>query len=194
MMSRQLTIATLAAALALSATAHTALARVDVQVEFDKTFNFKNVRTWGWSPEGPGSVKMARTKYDNPEAMQKKAEPIIVNGVTTEMTRLKLQRAETAPDVIVTYYLLLTTNMSAQTIGQFLPATAAWGLPPFAPATQSLQIMDKGSLVIDLSAGGTVVWRGLAQARIEPDADESKRESRLRESVRDLLRRYPPKQ
>jgi hypothetical protein len=67
-------------------------------------------------------------------------------------------------------------------------------LPPFAQATQSLEMVDQGSLVIDLSAAKTVVWRGVAQARIKLDADAKRRESLLRESVRDLLRRYPPRQ
>jgi hypothetical protein len=89
--------------------------------------------------------------------------------------------------------LLLSTNMSAQSVGQFLPAVAMWGIPPFAPATQSLQVMNRGSLVLDLSAKGTVVWRGLAQTNIRPDVDDKKREAMLREGVRDLLRRYPSK-
>ena len=84
--------------------------------------------------------------------------------------------------------------MSTQTVGQFLPATSAWGLPPFAPATQSLKVMNQGSLVLDLSAKGVVVWRGVAQAKIAFDADDKKREALLREAVRDLLKRYPPKQ
>ena len=54
--------------------------------------------------------------------------------------------------------------------------------------------MNQGSLVLDLSAKGTVVWRGVAQANIKIDADDKKREALLREGVRDLLRRYPPKQ
>ena len=84
--------------------------------------------------------------------------------------------------------------MSTQTMGQFLPGTVAWGLPPFAQATQSLKMMNQGALVLDLSAKGEVVWRGVAQARIDFDADDKKREALLREGVRDLLRRYPPKQ
>jgi hypothetical protein len=95
--------------------------------------------------------------------------------------------------VRVTYYLLLTTTASAQTMGQFLPATTGWGLPPFAPATQSLEIMNQGSLVIDMSAAGEVIWRGLAQAKIKTDSDNKRREELLREAVRDLLRRFPPK-
>ena len=50
-------------------------------------------------------------------------------------------------------------------MGQFVPATVSWGLPLFPQATQSLKILNHGSLVIDLSAKGAVVWRGVAQAR-----------------------------
>jgi hypothetical protein len=164
---------------------------VDVKVEFDKTFDFKAVRTWSWNPEGPGDVKMARTPDDDPEAMRKQAEPLIVNAVAAEMGNRGLALAAAAPDLLVTYYLLLTTSAASQTMGQFLPGTTVWGLPPFAPATQSLQVMNRGSLVLDLSAKQQVVWRGVAQAQITIDSDDKKRAALIREAVRDLLRRFP---
>ena len=70
----------------------------------------------------------------------------------------------------------------------------AWGLPLFPQATQSLKILNRGSLVLDLSAKGAVVWRGVAQAELKMDTPVKKREELIREGVRDLLRRYPPKQ
>ena len=170
-----------------------AVARVKVTVEFDKAFDFKAVRTWGWKAAGPGEIMMARTQDDDPEAMRKRAEPPIVDAVNVEMTRRGLSQAPAAPDLTVMYYLLLTTSFSAQTVGQFLPATTAWAVPPFAQATQSLEFMNRGSLVLDLSANGTVVWRGVAQANIKPDTTEKKRDVLIREAVRDLLRRYPSK-
>jgi hypothetical protein len=181
-----------AVATSVALVVHTGRA-VDVKVEFDKAFDFKPVKTWAWNPQQPGEVKMARTKDDDPEAMRTRAEPIIMDAVTTEMSRRAMQPATAEPDVTVTYYLLLTTNMSTQTMGQFLPATTEWGLPPFAPATQSMKMMNRGSLVLDLSAKGSVVWRGVAQAQIKIDADDKKREALIREAVRDLLRRFPPR-
>lgn len=169
------------------------IAKIEVKVESDKKFDFKPVKTWAWNPSGPGEVKMARTSTDDPEAARKLAEPIMLDAVPKEMARRGLQAAQTQPDLSVTYYLLLTTSMSTQTMGQFLPATTAWGLPPFAPATQSMKMMNRGSLVLDLSAKGEVVWRGVAQAQIDIDVDDAKRESVLREAVRNLLERYPPK-
>ena len=186
-----ITIAALLLLAVAATTTTTTSARVKVQVEFDKTFDFKRVRTWDWPADGAGQVKMARTAQDDPDEARQRAEPIIVSAITAALAERGLQHAPAAADLTVTYYLLLSTSMSAQTIGQFLPATTAWGLPPFEAATQSLKIMDRGSLVIDLSANKAVVWRGLAHANIDMDLDAKRREALLREAVRDLLRRYP---
>ena len=182
------------AATAMALALHVTLEGVDVRVEHDKMFDFKPVRTWGWKPGGAGEVRMIRTQEDDPDAMKAKAEPVLLDAVAMEMTRRGLQPAAAQPDVTLSYFLLLNTNTSAQTVGQFLPATAAWGIPPFAPATQSMTVMNQGSIVLDMSAKGTIVWRGVAQAKLKVDVDNKKREAVLREAVRDLLKRFPPKQ
>ena len=94
--------------------------------------------------------------------MKKLAEPPIVEAVTLEMTRLKLQQAPSTPDLAVTYYLLLTTNKSTQTIGQFLPGTMAWGLPLFPQATQSLEGPESGFAGARSERQGHrgLAWRG----------------------------------
>jgi hypothetical protein len=186
-------MAAVAIVAAMVLTLHVTLDGIDVQVEHDKTFDFRPVRTWGWNAQAAGEVKMVRTKDEDPDAMKRRAEPVILDAVATEMTRRGLQQTTSAPDLTVAYFLLLTLGSETQTVGQFLPATAMWGLPPFAPATQSLNFMNRGSLVLDLSAKGVVVWRGLAQAGVKIDATDKKREEALREAVRDLLKRYPPK-
>ena len=188
--SRLLAIAT-AALIALAA--GEALARVKVKIEFDKAFDFTPVTTWAWDAAGYGDVMMARTANDHADAMKKRAEPIILDAVAAEMSRRKIGRAAADAHVTVRYYLLLSNNMSAQTVGQFLPGTTAWAVPPFAQATQSLEMQNSGSLVLDISAKGAVVWRGVAQTAIKMDATQQKREALLREGVRDLLQRFPPK-
>jgi hypothetical protein len=187
-------IVVLAIATGVILTAHLNVAAMTARVEFDKTFDFKQVRSWAWHPQSAGDVIMARTPDDDAEAMKRGAEPWIRDEAATVLAGRKLQQANSDPDVTLTYYLLLSTGASAQTMGQFLPATTAWGLPPFAPATQSLQVMNQGSLVLDFSTNGKVVWRGVAQAQIKLDADNKRREALVREGVKDLLRRFPPKQ
>ena len=187
------TIGALALATAMMFALHVSLEGVDVNIEYGKTFDFTSVKTWAWSPKGAGDVIIARTKDDDPAAVKKKAEPLILDAVAGELMRKGLQQATSEPDVTVTYYLLLSNNMTAQTIGQFLPATTAWGYMLVAPSTQSIKMMNQGALVIDLTAKDFVVWRGVAQARVAFDVDDKKREAILREAIRDLFKRYPPK-
>lgn len=183
-----------AIATALALTAGSPFARVDVKIDFDKNFDFKSVKTWAWDPKAPGEVIMARTQTDDPDAMKAKAEPWILEAVASEFTVRGLQQATADPNLFVRYYLLLSTNQTAQTMGQFLPGSVSWGLPPFLATTTSLKILNRGSLVIDLVSKETVVWRGVAQSNIKIDSDDKKREALLREGVRDLIKRFPPKQ
>ena len=169
-----------------------ALLAVDVTIEHDKMLDFSTIRTWAWNPETAGYVKMARTQEDDPEAMQKIAEPVIMSAVSNEMARRGLKQAPDA-SLVVTYYLLLSTATSAQTIGQFLPATTQWGVPPYNAATQSLEMMNHGALVLDMSAKDVIVWRGVADAKIKRETENPKREDLIREAVRDLLKKFPPK-
>lgn len=187
------TIGALALATAMVFALHVSLEGVDVNIEYGKTFDFTSVKTWAWNPKGAGDVIIARTKDDDPAAVKKKAEPLILDAVAGELMRKGLQQATSEPDVTVTYYLLLSNNMTAQTIGQFLPATTAWGYMLVAPSTQSIKMMNQGALVIDLTAKDFVVWRGVAQARVAFEVDDKKREAILREGIRDLFKRYPPK-
>jgi len=165
---------------------------VKVRVEFDKMFDFSQVHTWAWNANA-GQVVLARTRDDDPDAFKKRAEPVILDAVSMEMPRRGLKPATGTPDVTLIYYLLLTVGSSAQTLGQFLPSTAQWGLPYFAPSTTSLSVIQQGSLVLDVSANGTLIWRGIGEAEIEPGIDEKKRTALLREGVQDILRRFPPK-
>src|SRR5262245_52035711 len=102
---------------------------------------------------------MARNERGDPEAMKKRFEPTIVDAITTEIGKRGLTAAAAAPDITVTYYGLLTLNTQTQQMGQFLPGTVSWGLPPFAQTTTSLKFMNAGALVLDLAAKGNVVWR-----------------------------------
>ena len=190
--SSKLTLWLAAAALAVGLPTVLA-ARVKVHVNYDKKFDFKPMRTWAWNPSGPGEVRMARTADDDKEAARKMAEPIILEGIPSELAKRGLSEAKGRPDLTVTYYLLLTSGVNAQTMGQFLSATPEWGLPPFPPATQSFKATNNGALVIDFHAQNDIVWRGVAQAQLDIGIDRKKRESVLREAIRDLIKRFPPK-
>jgi hypothetical protein len=168
-------------------------AKVKVRADFNKAFAFAQAKTWGWNPKGPGDIMMARTPDDDPAGVKRQAEPVIMNAVAAEMPKRGLAAATGAPDLTLTYFLLLTAGSSAQTVGQFRPSTTAGALPQFVASTQSLVFIELGALVLDLSANGEVVWRGVGEAQIKMDLDQKKRVALLNEAVREILERYPPK-
>ena len=99
---------------------------------------------------------MAVTAEDNPAAVKERFEPVIVDAVQKEMAGrgLTVADASGAPQFYVNYYVLISTNQSRQTMGQFLPTVPEWGIPPFSyGATQSLKVFEEGSLVLDVDVG-----------------------------------------
>lgn len=179
-------------AIGLIAAGQPGVAKVKVKSDVDKLFDFKQVHTWAWTPE-IGRVVVARTASDNPDAIKKLAEPLIVKAVAAELPQRGLTETTTTPDVTVTYDLLLTLGSSAQTAGQFLPAVTEWGVPPFTASTTSLEMIERGSLVLDMMSKGSPVWRGIAEAQIPTDLSQEKRQALIPEAVREIAKLYPPK-
>jgi hypothetical protein len=165
-------------------------AAMKVKTQRDRTFDFTKVSTWQWNDDGPGRVIMARTADDDPEAVRARAEPIILDAVAAGLAGRGMQRGAAA-DVRATYYLLMTVSSNAQYVGQFVPSTGQWGLPPIPAATQALRTVEQGSFVLDFSAGDRFVWRGVANAEIKPGQTLQQREQLLREAVREILKRLP---
>jgi len=187
-----------AAAIALAIAVLEAAPKIKVQAEPDPTFDFSTLRTWAWDPDA-GDVMMARTPKDDPAALEARVDPLIRKFVADAMALKGLKDAAGgAPDVQLHYYVLVTVNASGQSLGQFLPSVAYWGLPPFAPQATSLEVVTKGALVLDALRPGTVgerkvIWRGIAQSTLADDAKDSEREGRLKYAADELVRRFPLK-
>jgi Domain of unknown function (DUF4136) len=182
--------------LAVAAADAAMAAKLKIKANRDPDFDFRPVKTWAWSESGPGAVKMLRTQGDDPEPVRQRFEPTIVEAISKELVQRGLTPAQTAPpDVTVTYYLLVTLGTSAQHMGQFLPAVAEWGLPPFAAATTAYRVLEQGSIVIDATSPALkqVVWRGVAEAEIDKQRTDEQRDTRIREAVRELIERFPRK-
>jgi hypothetical protein len=172
-------------------------AKIKVQAEQDPGFDFASVRTWAWDTDA-GEVIMARTANDDPAPVKERVDPLIRKYVEAEMAKKGKSVATGTPDVQFHYYVLVTVNTSGQHMGQFLPAVPYWGLPPFAPATTSLNIVTRGSLVLDAMLPGPVgqrpvVWRGIAQSTVSDGDSPQVREARIREASTELVKRFPLK-
>jgi hypothetical protein len=184
----------MALALWLCATVVLQGAKIKTRAESDPKFNFREVKTWAWDPSEAGKVIMARTSEDDPAPVKKRIDPVLTAAVARELGLRGLTLASAGqPDLIVHYYLLVTVGMDAQVMGQFLPAVPEWGVPPFAPATQSLNIVTRGSLVLDCvsTSLGRVVWRGVAQTDVDIARSEADRDAIIRDAAHELVKRIP---
>jgi len=172
-------------------------AKIKTRAESDPQFSFAGVRTWAWTPAGAGDVYVARTSTDDPAPVKKRVDPLIVAAVGKEaaLRGLTPAPAGATPDVTFHYYVLVTIGMNAQVFGQFLPAVPEWGVPPFTAGTQSLDIVTRGSIVLDAFSTklNRVVWRGVAQTDLDYAPTDAQREQVIRDAAHELIKRLPLK-
>ena len=172
--------------------------KIKVRAEPDPTFDFATVSAWAWDDDA-GDVIMARTQADDPAALKARVDPLIRKFIADAMAQKALAAATgDQADIQLHYYVLVTVNTAGQTMGQFLPSVTYWGLPPFAPQTTSLEVVTKGSLVLDALLAGVpgkrrVIWRGIAQSTLDDTAKDSEREARLKYAADELVKRFPLK-
>lgn len=170
--------------------------RVKVRTEFDPRVDFTKLKVFAWPSDAPGQVKMMLSKDDNPEEIRRRFEPTVVSAVEQALAAKGFTKAaagQTA-DFLIAYFALISVSTSAQTVGQFLPSTVAWGVPPFLATTSSLKVFEQGSLVIDAwTLDKQPLWRGVAQAEMHRDKPQAEREKRIRATITDIVKQFPPK-
>jgi hypothetical protein len=79
---------------------------------------------------------------------------------------------------------------------QSFPADYGYGLGrwPAAAADVRLSQYEEGTLMLDVidSSSNELVWRGAAQARIDPNRSPQERTRLINSAVRKMLDRFPP--
>lgn len=172
-----------------------ALAGIKVRTEIDKKFDFTKLKTFAWHPK-PGEVRILLSIDSNSrsEPVKRQYEPILMKTVEEEMVKRGYSLATSgAPDFQLIYYVFIATGDTSQTMGQFLPTNAQWGLPMFPPATQHLDLSPQGSIVLDAAApaGGALVWRGVAESKVELKISDADRAKRVQEAMTGIVSKFP---
>jgi len=171
-------------------------AKTDIEIDYDKKHSFAGQRRWAWHPDGPGDTRLAISAQDDAKRVAARVDPVVIPAVEREMKGRGLAKVTDTPDLYVHYYFLGTVGELSQVAGQFLPAVPMWGVPPFAASSTALSVYPVGTLIIDITsaANRAIVWRGVAQRKVDMESSEQKRKEVLERAVRDLLRGFPPKQ
>lgn len=181
-----------------AATAAVVVARADVKSQKDPKFDFNSLSSFGWHPQ-PGEVKIlvSRDSQSRAEPVKRTYEPSLMKAVETELTKRGYSASAPglAPDFQLIYYVFIATGSMSQQMGQFLPTNATYGLPLFMPQTTALEIYPQGSIVLDAyaPAGGSIVWRGIVQAKVEETITEAERIKRIQGFIKQLVSKFPEK-
>lgn len=172
-------------------------AKIKVKVQFDEKFDFTKVKTWAWRAPEPGKVILLRSELDEPEKARARFEPSTMEAVTAALVRRGLTPAPAgqAPDVSVAYYLIVTVGVHTDYLGYNIPGSVSWVLPPFTPATTRVEVIQKGSVVVDMisAAKESVVWRGISEGSLDEGKTDEQRKTRITQAVDQALAKYPPK-
>jgi hypothetical protein len=171
--------------------------KVKIRTQEDRTFSFKNLRTWDWHADGAGEVKLMTTQMDMERSKEWQAalEPIITAAVEKELSARGFERKPGGADLIVNYYILTVPGTASNEMGQFLPSVAEYGLPPIPRTTTMLRAFERGSLVLDVTSPAlkSVVWRGIAETEVDRDLSDAARKARIEKAIQDIVKKLPTK-
>jgi len=185
-----------AAAFLLIVSAAIVLEAAKIKVQKDPKIDVATMKTWVWNPSSPGDVKVWVSADSKSEPVKRQYEPVLMQAVEEQLATRGYTPASAPPaDFFITYRLLITAGGTSQYMGQFLPTNANWGIPPFSPQTQSFSYYPLGTLVLDaeVPGDGKIIWRGIAEAKIELENSDEKRVVRLRQVIKELVGKFPKK-
>ncbi len=193
-MTRQARAAMLAA-LVVAGGALVAAQKPKYTTNQSETFSFARPLTYAWA-EPTGEMRFQQVVERDPEQLRRRIDAEITRPIDAELAArgLTLAPRESA-DLVANYYVLIGPNINSQYMGQFVATVPEWGLPPFVGATQSYEVYEQGSLVVDLlsTERKSVVWRGVAQAKVRWERTDAQRREALTKHVRELFKKFPVK-
>jgi hypothetical protein len=172
----------------------TAAAKIKIEVHHDPKANFQAIKTYTWLPSPPLTAVAAPGTMRDPKAVQAELEPIILTSADAQFRKRGLQRVEQGGDVQVVYYLSHGTSMATATMGSYYQyATDFYVGGIYGGQTTYSQVVEEGSLVIDVVDDRRAIWRAQASAELNRENDDAKRRKRLEDAIRKMFDKWPKK-
>jgi hypothetical protein len=157
---------------------------IDVRTDYDTAADFSRLRTYRWLQTPSNAPRDPRIDNDLLQSRVRVAvnDALHAKGYT---------EASENPDFRVTYHVMLRDKLDVQSF----PLYYGYGLGSWPGASDvRLSQYEEGTLMLDVidSASNELVWRGAAQARIDPNRSPQERTELINSAVRKMLDRFPP--
>ena len=173
-------------------------ASVKVDVQRDKKANFAAFKTYEWLEAAPYVVAVDPDVLKDERLEKAALDGPIKAAVDQELTRLGLRpvTAGEQADLQVVYTAFMTVGANASVLGSYYQYTTGWAPKVYTNdgrQTASLEVFEKGTLVVDLvrRADRTAVWRGTATGAVKRENSQEKRLSIIRDAVKKMFSKYP---
>ena len=187
-------VAALAALALLSGTAVLVAAKIKVESQRAANANFEVIKTYTWLPSPPPLTDVAPGVMRDPKVVQAELDPIIVAAVDREFTARGIKKVAEGGDVQVVYYLSHGTSMATSTMGSYYQyATDFYVGGVYGGQTTYAQVIEEGSIVLDMVDDRRAIWRATASAKINRENDDAKRRKVIEEAVKKMFAKYPKK-
>ncbi len=158
---------------------------IQVRTDYDPTTNFSSLRTYAWLQKPSGAPRDPRIDNDLLDSRVRAA-------VNEELYARGYREASASPDFRVTYHVMVQRTLDVQAF----PVSYGYGLGAWGPATTDVRVSeyDEGTLLLDVvgERSNELLWRGSAQARIDPARSPEQRTRLIQDAVHEMLDRFPP--
>jgi len=158
---------------------------IQVRSDYDTTADFARLRTYRWLQTPSNAPRDPRIDNDLIQSRVRSA-------VNNELHARGYAEATDDPDFRVTYHVMVRDKWDVQSF----PVDYGYGLGHW-PAANDVRLAqyEEGTLMLDVidSASNELIWRGSAQARIDPNRSPQERTELINSAVHRMLERFPPK-
>jgi hypothetical protein len=168
---------------------------VTVSYDYDPRADFTTYRTYDWvagPQESSGDKRVDNSLVD-----------IRIRTTVDGQLGLKgySKPASGKPDFYVAYHASLKDLVNASSVSHYSgfgvgerPGYGG-GWPGGSRTVTDVHAYKEGTLILDVVDGktGELVWRGIAQAEVEPAKTPEEKQGRIRNAVHEMLTHFPPK-
>jgi hypothetical protein len=161
--------------------------RYTVRVNYDHSMSFRGLHTYNWRPGAQGSI-------GDPRVSDRLVDSTVRSAVDRELAAKGYTKVTSAVlDFEVSYQAFVADKASSVTVGEQYSPGGVWSTASWYTDTYHYE---QGMLVLGIidPKSAKLVWRGTVAAVFDPTASAEKREKRINEAVRELLKKFPPPQ
>jgi len=159
-----------------------------VKSKSDTSFDFAEVKTYGWLEEAP-------TKSGDPRLSSPVFNSIINKAIEADLKKRGLKPASVQPDILVGHHIIIERKTLMMEVDNHLTISVARGsaAPKSLPHKFESTPYELGTLIIDIAdrASGKLIWRGSAKATVLQNVEFSVREKRINEGVKIIISSLP---